>query len=252
MRQLRGKSHSGKSASRNGFTLLELIICILILATLIALLMPATRRSRGAARRMQCINNLKQIQLALWNYSDRHRAFPPATITDSNGRKLHSWRTVILAGLDQQATLRRIDLSRPWNDPVNAEACELRLSVFRCPDLPDAIPETHTNYLGLVGPDQFFHPHRARELTEFVDDQSQTASIIEAEQSQAVHWMEPVDTKAEYLIGLTAETEFPHGEILLYGTADGAARQLVVHRLSPESRRALTTIAGHDNANLED
>ena len=62
---------------RRGFTLIELLVVIAIIAVLIALLLPAVQAAREAARRAQCVNNLKQIGLAMHNYHSANNCFPP-------------------------------------------------------------------------------------------------------------------------------------------------------------------------------
>src|SRR3982751_1338294 len=71
--------------SRRAFTLIELLVVISIIAVLIALLLPAVQSAREAARRAQCVNNLKQLGLALANYESAHGIYPYGIARENTG-----------------------------------------------------------------------------------------------------------------------------------------------------------------------
>jgi len=124
---------------RSGFTLIELLVVIAIIAVLIALLLPAVQQAREAARRSQCLNNLKQLGLALHNYHDVHALFPPGWIgvqagaTNTEGPSGFSWGSHLLPYLDQGNVYSKIDFNVSCTDLANDAIRKTNLNIFRCP-----------------------------------------------------------------------------------------------------------------------
>lgn len=94
--------------SKRGFTLIELLVVIAIIAVLISLLLPAVQSAREAARRAQCVNNLKQIGLGIHNYESSFGMFPPGAMSTKTGEgwgawsnNAVSWRALILPQMEQ-------------------------------------------------------------------------------------------------------------------------------------------------------
>ena len=230
----------GKSGRR--FTLVELLVVVAIVVVLIALMLPAVRTSREAARRSQCTNNLKQIALALWDYEERYGALPPAYTVDAKGRRLHSWRTLILPFLEQKALYETIDLSKAWDDPVNAKARGTVVPWYHCPSDQDG-PGNATTYLAVVGEEACFGGREARKLGEITDGFSNTLMVVEAGEDDAVPWMKPVDADEGLVVGLGPESRVSHAGGVNACFADGSVHFLKV-TIPVGVRRALVTRNG--------
>jgi prepilin-type N-terminal cleavage/methylation domain-containing protein/prepilin-type processing-associated H-X9-DG protein len=137
---------------RRGFTLIELLVVIAIIAVLIALLLPAVQSAREAARRMQCVNNLKQIGIAVHNYHDVRGALPGAELA-YNVTSL-SALTHMLPFLEQSTIYNAVNFSITYNTPENNTAQNTRVATFLCPsDIADKHPEYggQTNYMADMG-----------------------------------------------------------------------------------------------------
>jgi prepilin-type processing-associated H-X9-DG protein len=234
-----------KPTSGPGFRVVELLTVLGIIAFLIALLLPATRSGVGpAARRSQCLNNLKQIALALHNYEQAHEALPPAYTVDAKGRPLHSWRTLILPYLEQGPLYQSIDLSKPWDDPANAKALEAFVPIFHCPEAVG--PQNTTTYLAIAGPNGCLIPKESRRLAEITDAHESTLMVIEAGEENAVPWMAPVDASESLVMSLGPATKLHHAGGTNAGFVDGHVTFLKAN--TPASvRRAWISISGNDN-----
>jgi hypothetical protein len=209
---------------------------------LVALLLPAVRRCAGeAARRTQCANQLRNIALALRNYESEFHALPPAYTVDADGKPLHSWRTLILPYLDQRALYAAIDLSRPWDDPANAEAAQRHLSIFHCPS--DSSPQNHTTYFVIVTPNGCFRATEPRLLSEITDARAETLMVIEVPSDRSVPWMSPRDADESLVMSIGPESKLAHAGGINAAMCDGTIRFLNAN-LPAVTRRALISIAG--------
>jgi prepilin-type N-terminal cleavage/methylation domain-containing protein len=126
-------------APRSGFTLIELLVVISIIATLMALILPAIQQAREAGRRTQCQNNLKNITLAAIAQAESRRGQLAPLGTYPKGAfnvtfAGHSWVVDLLPHLDQQAIYERWDFTRAFSTGNNAPLAKYSIPVLQCPN----------------------------------------------------------------------------------------------------------------------
>ncbi len=136
-----------KSPRRRGFTLIELLVVISIIAVLIALLLPAVQAAREAARRSQCVNNMKQIGLAMHNYESVNGTFPPGKKACCYG----TWTVFILPFIEQTGMYNAwnfvdgpdvdslIGTAFRYSGAGNTTVTQRRIGAYTCPsDQPNS------------------------------------------------------------------------------------------------------------------
>jgi prepilin-type N-terminal cleavage/methylation domain-containing protein/prepilin-type processing-associated H-X9-DG protein len=138
-------------ARRPGFTIIELLTVVVIIAVLIALLLPAIQAAREIARRTQCYNNLLQLGIAMGNYVSTHEVLPPGVVNDTGPIQnvpvgYHfGWAVQILPFLEQKTLYRQFDFRRGLYEGRNVTVQGGRMSNFLCPSDPWS---GSTNYMG--------------------------------------------------------------------------------------------------------
>ena len=148
--------------------------------------------ARAGAQRDQAMNQLRQICLAMLNYEQQHKGFPPRATSGPDGKPLLSWRVLILPQLEQQALYKQFHLNEPWDSPHNRTLIAKMPEVYRLPFSTLKEPGK-TNYLLPVDPGTVFGGKEPMKLSDIKDGTSRTIMVVEADDEHAVVWSKPDD-----------------------------------------------------------
>jgi prepilin-type processing-associated H-X9-DG protein len=147
---------------KRGFAFIEVLVIVALITVILILMVPAIQSARQDARRVQCLNNLKQFGLALANYHDTFNGFPPGWVSregsPGSGARI-GWQTFILPFMDQAPLYNQINFNIPPQDAEGKpyEVFQTVLSLYRCPvdPTPDLNPlrgeYATSNYSGNYG-----------------------------------------------------------------------------------------------------
>lgn len=153
--------------TRHGLNLVGVLVILAIVGIVVALFIPAQRRARFAAGRMQCSNNLRQLMIAMHGYADGHSvAEPPASQTDRRTVNLFpagcegpdgppeerlSWMVALLPYLEQDWLYRRFDMKAGYAGNLTSAQTNLSIFPFQCPEANQPRSDATTHYVALAG-----------------------------------------------------------------------------------------------------
>ena len=209
----------------------------------VALLLPAVQAAREAARRAQCVNNLKQVGLAFHNFHSANDNLPPPAIMSKDGKPLLSWRVAILPYVEEQELYKAFHLDEPWDSEHNKALIPRMPKVFACPSNP-ATPGM-TRYKVFVGKGALFdNPGQPTGFRDITDGLANTLAVVET--NAPVPWTKPEDIdfspqNTQKFFG--AFSMHPGGFNALM--CDGSVRFLRLS-ISPAVFKTLITRSGND------
>ncbi len=154
-----------------------------------AILFQGIRQYREATARQTTKDHLKQIELALHQYHEEYRTFPPAFVKGPDGRMWHSWRTLLLPYLGEKELAAKYRFDEPWDGPHNRELAATCPEVFQSPHW--GTEPGKTNFYGVIGPGTAWpaqHPINFRDAT---DGTTNTIHVVEG--PPLVTWLKPRD-----------------------------------------------------------
>jgi prepilin-type N-terminal cleavage/methylation domain-containing protein/prepilin-type processing-associated H-X9-DG protein len=270
--------------ARNGFTLTELLVVIVILVILVGLMLPAVRRVREPAERMACQYNLHQLMLAMCNYESAgrpalypstgypnvpaERLFPTGCIgPGTTPEERLSWLVALLPYLEQDSLYRQLDLEKGYAG--NLGAVQTKIKMFLCPaSKEEATVDGITNYVAMsgIGRDAAKRPafadgngfmgyDRLTSLAMIKDGASNTIALMETHVtlgpwarggSSTVRGFDPADVPLD-------GDQRPwggHGGGMNAAMADGSVR-FIQSSIDPKKLAAAITIAGGEQLDLD-
>lgn len=237
--------------------LLLVAIGFIFLMCCSGMLMPPVNRVREAARRMLCINNMKQLGLAMHNFHATNQQFPDAKKVVLGNP--HSWRVSILPELEQQQLFQMYDYGKTWDSPTNNKLAQIAISCMTCPSCDNG---SKTPYKLVTGPGTIFEEGKIPRIDRIRDGTSNTIIMIE-DHRKPVAWTDPngnisVEDAVEILSNLPFKNAIHrsdeafktiyHGTHVL--TADGAVHRIGFNADREELRRAFLCADGMSGKNI--
>lgn len=203
------------------------------------------KAAQAEAIKAKNMNSLKQLLIAIHNFESATGALPPQALTDKTGKRLLSWRVLILPYLDEQELYEQFHLDEAWDSPHNLALLEKMPMPFRTDgeDKNGQLQPGHTRFVTPLTANSIMgKPGNRCRFKDITDGTSNTILLLQAAPAAAVPWTKPDDLvvdEANPLAGMLAEGQ----NYLLAAFADGSTRALPA-KLDPETLKALLSRDG--------
>ena len=197
------------------------IVCPVLVLLMVGL-------SREAVYRANCIGLHSQMfGMAIWNYEDANKHFPPVFVRDKNGMPLFSWTVEILPQSGYGGLYNQLKKNEPWNSPNNIKILPRTLPEYACPSVNRDANDCSSNYMAIIGPGMIWTDEGTKKSADLLNGRSQTVVAVEVVNS-GKHWAEPFALTADEVLenmktgkGIRISSCHPDGVNVLF--ADGHA-----------------------------
>jgi hypothetical protein len=209
----------------------------------IALLARAQDALRGPAERAQDMNSMKQISLAMRNYETARKRLPPQALSDKYGRKLLSWRVLLLPYLGEQALYDQFHLDEPWDSPHNRTLIPRMPAVYRSASAVETVQGMTPFVAPLTKNSLMGRPGRSLTFQEVTDGTSSTVWLVRLPDAQIAVWTRPEDWRVPQENALSTLRQ---GDDSFLGARVDGSVQVFDGKLTNETFQGLLSVDGGD------
>lgn len=201
-----------------------------------------------AEARIACGKKIHAIAQAIQGYKDEHGSFPPAFTQDKSGRRLHSWRTLILPYLGENALYDKIDLSQPWDSEVNRTARETMVDAYQC--TCELGSETLTSYFAVIFDDGIMTGPSQTKPEQMTDGLDNTILIVEGPPGKSISWIEPNDLSFREFLEFEWGSKMSHHVGGTHVTMADGKTFFITSSIDKQTLRAMLTASGGEPVDL--
>ncbi len=239
------------AASNNTMAIVVIVLAVVMIMGLVcagvlaALLLPAVSAARDAARHAQLSNQMKQIGIAIHNYHDTYRQFPPAVATNWEGTQTHGWRVTLLPYIEQYPLYEQWNENEAWDSAANSQLHSPMPSTYASPF--DSEPDTtQSHFVAVSHPNGIMSGESGIGFANVSDGLSNTILAVYLP-NRTVKWAEPSDVSLQELQSALGTASISDSVILLM--ADLSVVRITAP-MDPATVEALVTRSGNETVSL--